>query len=73
MTNKKVCIDCGKLFDPVNQMDNKDGDISSVVVCGECVMLLKKRFWNSMKMDITKSTNSNVTIPEEQGKEYELR
>jgi hypothetical protein len=73
MTNKKVCIDCGKLFDSVNQMDNKDGDISSVVVCGECVMLLKKRFWNSMKMEIKKSTNSNVAIPEEQGKEYELR
>jgi hypothetical protein len=68
MTNKKVCIDCGKLFDPVNQTDNKDGDISSVVVCGECVMLLKKKFWNSMRMEI-KSTNSNVTTPEEQGKE----
>jgi hypothetical protein len=26
-----------------------------------------------MKMEIKKSTNSNVTIPEEQGKEYELR
>jgi hypothetical protein len=69
MTDKKVCIDCGKPFDPINQMENKDGDLSPVVVCGECIMLLKKRFWNSMKMEIKKSTSSNVPIPEEQGGE----
>jgi predicted nucleic acid-binding Zn ribbon protein len=67
----KVCIDCGEQFEPVNQMDsNKEQDPSSaVVVCERCVALLKKRFWNSMKMEMKKSTSSNVSIREGQGKE----
>jgi DNA-directed RNA polymerase subunit RPC12/RpoP len=65
--SNKVCIDCGKRFDSVNQMDNNKGQ--NVVICKECIALLKKRFWNSMKMEMRRNiTSSNVSI-QEQGKE----
>jgi DNA-directed RNA polymerase subunit RPC12/RpoP len=64
--SNKVCIDCGKRFDSVNQIDSNKGQ--DVVICTECVALLKKRFWNSMKMEMKKNTSSNVFIQEEQGK-----
>jgi DNA-directed RNA polymerase subunit RPC12/RpoP len=59
----EVCIDCGKQFQPVVRMDNsKEHDASSsVVVCEGCRVLLKKKFWNSMKMEMKKSTSSNVS------------
>jgi hypothetical protein len=37
---------------------------SSVFVCERCSALLKKRFWNSMKMEMKKSTSSNVSFQE---------
>jgi DNA-directed RNA polymerase subunit RPC12/RpoP len=62
----EVCIDCGKQFQPIVRMDNnKEHDTSSsVVVCERCSTLLKKRFWNSMKMEMKKSTSSDISIRE---------
>jgi hypothetical protein len=47
-------------------MDNsKEHDASSsVVVCEKCSALLKRRFWNSMKMEMKKKTSSNVSFQE---------
>ena len=70
----KVCIDCGEEFQPVDRTDNNEEQdaSSSVVVCERCTALLKKRFWNSMKMEMKKSTSSDVPIQE--GKtEWEMR
>jgi hypothetical protein len=50
--------------------NNKEHDASSsVVVCERCSALLKKRFWNSMKMEMKKSTSSNVSFQEGKIKE----
>lgn len=46
-------------------MNNGKGNTSSVVVCGDCTGLLKKRFWNSMKMELKQMTNNDIT---DQGK-----
>jgi hypothetical protein len=54
--------------------NNKEHDASSsVVVCERCSALLKKRFWNSMKMEMKKSTSSNVSFQEGQIKERERK
>jgi DNA-directed RNA polymerase subunit RPC12/RpoP len=62
----KVCIDCGEQFQPVDRTDNNEEQdaSSSVVVCEKCVALLKKRFWNVMKMEMKKSTSSDISIQE---------
>jgi hypothetical protein len=67
----EVCIDCGKQFQPIIQMDNNKAHdaSSSVVICERCSALLKKRFWNSMKMEMKKSTSSNVFFQEGKNKE----
>jgi hypothetical protein len=67
----RVCIDCGEQFEPIDRIDNnKEQDPSSaIVVCERCAMLLKKRFWNSMKMEMKKGASGNVSIQEAQGKE----
>lgn len=36
-----VCIDCGKHFTPKSHES---------VICEECVILLKRRFWSSIKI-----------------------
>lgn len=69
MTDKKICIDCGKRFDPKIQMDmGGDHDSIAVVVCEDCFALLKRRFWNSMKMEINHS-NNNIVSQDKQNKE----
>jgi DNA-directed RNA polymerase subunit RPC12/RpoP len=60
-SGQKICIDCGKPFDPIIQIDNDKGNTSSMVVCKDCTGLLKKRFWNSMKMEMKHMTNSDIT------------
>jgi hypothetical protein len=50
--------------------NNKEYEASSsVVVCERCSALLKKRFWNSMKMEMKKSTSSNVSFQDGKIKE----
>jgi hypothetical protein len=50
--------------------NNKEHDSSSsVVVCERCSALLKKRFWNSMKLEMKKSTSSNVSLQDGKVKE----
>jgi hypothetical protein len=69
MTDKKICIDCGKRFDTKIQMDvGVRDDATAVVVCEDCFALLKRRFWNSMKMEINHS-NSNIVSQDKQNKE----
>ena len=69
MTDKKICIDCGKQFDPKIQMDVGGGDDTiAVVVCEDCFALLKRRFWNSMKMEINHS-NSTIVSQDRQDQE----
>jgi hypothetical protein len=69
MTDKKICIDCGKRFDHKIQMDVGSGDDAiAVVVCEDCFSILKRRFWNSMKMEIN-HINSNIVSQDKQNKE----
>ena len=69
MTDKKICMDCGTRFNPKIQMDvGVVADAVAVVVCEDCFALLKRRFWNSMKMEINHS-NSNIVSQDKQNKE----
>ena len=44
MSDKKIiCIDCGKQFNPKSYEGNDN-------VCEDCIALLKRRFWSSIKM-----------------------
>ena len=43
MSDKKICIDCGKQFNPKSYEGNDN-------VCKDCIALLKRRFWSSIKM-----------------------
>jgi DNA-directed RNA polymerase subunit RPC12/RpoP len=43
MSDKKICIDCGKQFTPKSHEGN-------AVVCEDCIALLQRRFWSSIKM-----------------------
>jgi DNA-directed RNA polymerase subunit RPC12/RpoP len=58
MTDKKIiCIDCGKQFNPKSYKGNN-------IVCEDCIALLKRRFWSSIKMgkvydDLTKEDKHN--------------
>ena len=38
----KICIYCGKQFTPESHEDN--------VICENCLVLLKRRFWSSIKI-----------------------
>ena len=42
MSGTKKCIDCGKQF--TSESDE------SYVICEDCVVLLKRRFWSSIKI-----------------------
>jgi ribosome-binding protein aMBF1 (putative translation factor) len=47
MTIKKICLDCGKQFEPKGQT-NANVNGAAIVVCEDCLTLLKRIFWNSM-------------------------
>jgi hypothetical protein len=67
MTNKKICLDCGKQFDPNVQTDEGvDGD--AIVVCEDCLRLLKRRFWNSMRLKMNRNSDS-ITTQDKQNKD----
>ena len=59
----KICIDCGKPFNP-SQLNT-----SSLAVCGDCVALSRRRFWNSMKMEMKKRTSDDTTNQDKKGKD----
>jgi hypothetical protein len=67
MTIKKICLDCGKRFEPKEQT-NEDVNGAAIVVCEDCRALLKRRFWNSMrlKMDCNSDT---ITAQDKQNKD----
>jgi DNA-directed RNA polymerase subunit RPC12/RpoP len=69
MTIKKICIDCGKQFEPKGQT-NEGVNGTAIVVCEDCLTLLKRRFWNSMrlKMDCNSDT---ITTQDKQNKDSE--
>ena len=57
MNDKKICIDCGKQFTPKSYKGND-------IVCEDCIALLKRRFWSSIKMgkvahNLTKKDKQN--------------
>jgi DNA-directed RNA polymerase subunit RPC12/RpoP len=59
MTIKKICLDCGKQFEPrVQTNESVNGD--AFVVCEDCLTLLKRRFWNSMRLKMDYN-NDNIT------------
>jgi hypothetical protein len=68
-SQQKICIDCGKPFDPIIQTDNSKDNTSSVFVCRDCTGLLKKRFWNSMKMELKHMTNGDITNQDKKSNE----
>ena len=45
MSDLKICIDCGKQFTPESH--------ESDVICEDCLVLLKRRFWSSLKIGKT--------------------
>jgi DNA-directed RNA polymerase subunit RPC12/RpoP len=42
MSGTKICKDCGKQF--ISEFEE------SAVICEDCVALLKRRFWSSIKI-----------------------
>jgi hypothetical protein len=58
MSDKKIiCKDCGKQFNPKSYEVND-------IICEDCIALLKRRFWSSIKMgkvydDLTKEDKHN--------------
>jgi hypothetical protein len=59
MTIKKICFDCGKQFEPKGQT-NESINGAAIVVCEDCLTLLKRRFWNSMRLKMDYN-NDNIT------------
>ena len=59
MTTKKICLDCGKQFETKIQI-NEGVDDAAIVVCEDCLRLLKRRFWNSMRLKMNRN-NSSIT------------
>ena len=53
MSGTKICIDCGKHFTPKSH--------ESDVICEECVVLLKRRFWSSIKIGKAHDNISDLT------------
>jgi DNA-directed RNA polymerase subunit RPC12/RpoP len=53
MSGTKICIDCGKHFTPKPH--------ESDVICEECVVLLKRRFWSSIKIGKAHDNISDLT------------
>jgi ribosome-binding protein aMBF1 (putative translation factor) len=60
MTTKKKCLDCGKQFEPKIQI-NEGVDDAAIVVCEDCLRLLKRRFWNSMRLKMNRNKSSITT------------
>ena len=56
MSDKKICIDCGKRFIPKSYKGND-------IVCEDCIALLKRKFWSSIKMG---KMNNNITKKDKQ-------
>ena len=67
MTIKKICLDCGKQFEPKGQT-NENVNGAAIVVCEDCLTLLKKRFWNSMRMKMD-CNNDNITTQDMHNKD----
>lgn len=42
MIDTKICVDCGRQF--------KSKSNESSIICQDCVALLKRRFWSSIKI-----------------------
>jgi ribosome-binding protein aMBF1 (putative translation factor) len=66
MTIKKICLDCGKQFEPKGQT-NESVNGAAIVVCEDCLTLLKRRFWNSMRMKTDRSSD-NITTQDRHNK-----
>ncbi|MGB7557054.1 MAG: hypothetical protein WBM37_00925 [Nitrososphaeraceae archaeon] len=60
MTTKKICLDCGKQFETKIQI-NEGVDDAASVVCEDCLRLLKRRFWNSMRLKMNHNKSSITT------------
>jgi ribosome-binding protein aMBF1 (putative translation factor) len=60
MTIKKICLDCGKQFEPKGQT-NEGVNGAAIVVCEDCLTLLKKRFWNSMRLKMESNSDTITT------------
>lgn len=67
MTVKKICLDCGKQFEPKGQT-NESVNVAAIVVCEDCLTLLKRRFWNSMRMKKDRSSD-NITTQDRHNKD----
>jgi hypothetical protein len=61
MNDKKICIDCGKQFTPKSYGGND-------IVCEDCVALLKRRFWSSIKIG---KVDHNLTKKDKQNEQSE--
>jgi hypothetical protein len=61
MNDKKICIDCGKQFTPKSYGGND-------IVCEDCIALLKRRFWSSIKMG---KVDHNLTKKDKQNEQSE--
>jgi ribosome-binding protein aMBF1 (putative translation factor) len=67
MTMKKICLDCGKQFEPkVKANESVDG--AAIVVCEDCIRLLKRRFWNSMRLKMNRNSDG-ITTQDKQNKD----
>jgi DNA-directed RNA polymerase subunit RPC12/RpoP len=53
MTETKICMDCGTQFN-----SKSDG---STVICENCVSLLKRRFWSSIKIGKAYDNINDIT------------
>jgi ribosome-binding protein aMBF1 (putative translation factor) len=67
MITKKICLDCGKQFEPKIQI-NESVDDAAIVVCEDCLRLLKRRFWNSMRLKMNRN-NSSITTQDKKNKD----
>jgi ribosome-binding protein aMBF1 (putative translation factor) len=67
MTNKKICLDCGKQFEPKGQI-NEGVHGAAIVVCEDCLTLLKRRFWNSMRLKMDRNSET-ITTQDKQNKD----
>jgi predicted amidophosphoribosyltransferase len=56
MSNTKICIDCGKRF-------TNEGN----VICDNCIGILKRRFWSSIKIA---KTPDNINSQARQNDEH---
>jgi hypothetical protein len=67
MTIKKICLDCGKQFEPKRQT-NEGVNGAAIVICEDCLTLLKRRFWNSMRLKMDGNCDT-ITTQDKQNKD----